>query len=257
LIEDAVRDGLFVIRQNYQIKDTSTMPPTYYRWGNDPHLGTIYALGIKVHGGFYGDNRVLLPWNYDTRYGEYRNAVNYVPVISETNWRLPDSAHYKTMPFSSDSCSWQSDSLAVYVKSAMFAGKGFCENYSTGEKDGWIVWAVSDKLTSATDTLPLSLLIYRMKLVYETGKKRYEIKNPNINKEILGGLYVVPEISGIGQITFKLSGILIKIDNKWNVVTFDGNTAASTLQPVQRGGLTPVTPAETQDNADKKKRKKK
>ncbi|MDR1592995.1 MAG: hypothetical protein LBS43_00745 [Prevotellaceae bacterium] len=271
LIEDAVKDGLFVIRQNYQIKDTSTTPPTYYRWGNDPHLGTVYALGIKVRGGFYGDNRILFPWNSDTRYEEYRNIANYVPVISETNWRSPDSTHYGTAPFSADSCTLHSDSLAVHVKSAMFAGRGFNENYSPGEKDGWLVWAVSDKPLPAADTLPLSLLIYRTKLVYEAGKKRYEIKNPATDKEILGGLYIVPETGDIGQIIFKLSGILIKIDSKWNVAVLDPNTAASALQSVRSGRLTPVTPAGTQatpagtqaapagtqDSADKKKRKKK
>jgi hypothetical protein len=257
LIEDAVKDGLFVIRQNYQIKDTSVTPPAYYRWGNDPHLGTVYTLGIKVNSGFYGDNKIMFPWNYNTRYEQYRNIANYVPVISETSWRSLDSTRYKTTPFSSDSCSLQSDSLAVYVKSALFAGRGFHENYSAGNKDGWLVWAVSDKPASVADTLPFSLLIYRTKLVYEAGKKRHEIKNPVTDKKILGGLYLVPEVSDIGQIIFKLSGILIKIDNKWNVVIPDRNTAASMLQPAQPGGLTPVTPVENAPAANKKPKKTK
>jgi hypothetical protein len=257
LIEDAVKDGLFVIRQNYQIKDTSTTPPTFYRWGNDPHLGAVYALGVKVKNGFYGYNKILFPWNYDTRYEQYRNIANYVPVISETNYRQLDSTRYKTTPFPANACSLLADSLVVHLKSELFAGNGFFENYSPGNKDGWVVWVVSDKPVAVTDTIPLSLLIYRTKLVYEAGKKRYEIKDPITDKEILGGLYVVPETGDVGQILFKLSGLLIKIDNNWNVVVLDGNSAASMLQPAARGGLTPVSPVDSALDNDRKQKKAK
>jgi hypothetical protein len=241
LIEDAICDGLFVVQQNYQIKDTSTTPPTFYRWGNDPHLGTVYVVGIKVNGGFYSESKILFPWNGHTNYEQYRNIAHYVPVISATNLRPSDSTHFITMPFDPTACKLQADSLTVFVKSDLFVGKGFRENYSPGKKEGWLAWIIADKQFYVVDTLPYSFLIYRTELVYEQAKRRYEIKNPMTNKEILGGLYIVPELSDIGQITFNLSGVLINIDNKWNVVRLDQNTSASPLQPVQQtsGGLTP------------------
>jgi hypothetical protein len=252
LIEDAVKDGLFIVRQNYQLQDITKETPTYYGWNNNPHFGTTYALGVKTVNGFYSDDKVFHPWNYDSHYNQYRSNNTLAPVISETNYRTLVSPAYAAMPFSKDSCTSIYDSYFVHVQNSVFKNKGFQVNNTNEEKNGWVVWAISEKSIATEDTIPVSLLIYKTELVFEEGKDRYEIKDPSTDKVIAGGIYVVPEVTAVGQITFRLSGLLLKIEGKWNVVRLEsvsGDDSSNTP-----GNLTPVT---REDNDSKKKKKKK
>ncbi|MDR1115828.1 MAG: hypothetical protein LBL33_06755 [Tannerella sp.] len=245
LVEAAVEDGLFIIRQKYQLKEVKSGTPAYYGWNNQPHFGTTYTLGIKVTNGFYTDDKALHPWNYDTNYAPYRANADYEPVISETGYRPLGSTKYEVMPFSTEQCH-AVDSPFVFVQNETFRQKGFPANNGNGKKNGWLVWAVSDRPVSASDTVSVSLTIYRAELVFEEGKNVYEIKEPAIdNKEIVGGIYVTPEATDVGQLTFGLSGILSKVDNKWKVVRTGYKSGAASASAAGGDGLTPVDAVST------------
>ncbi|MDR1023133.1 MAG: hypothetical protein LBL94_07690 [Prevotellaceae bacterium] len=241
LIEDAVKDGIFILKQSYQIKDVATTPPTYYRWGDNPHMGTVYTVGIKAADGFYTCSKALSPWNYDKRYEQYRKVATYLPVISETSYRPLDSAKYAAMTFSADSSIFAVDSSIIHLKTGLFERKGFREDYSPGAKAGWLVWIASDKNIAEADAVHISLTIYKTELRYEAGKNRYEVKKPAVaGKVIIGGLYLVPEVTGIGEIVFKLAGFAHKLAGRWNVVVPAASQAAA-----RQVGLTPI---KTKDN---------
>jgi hypothetical protein len=264
LIETAVKDGFFIIRQSYQLKNVSVNPPAYYGWNGQPHFGTVYSLGIKTANGFYTDDKAWRPWAYDSNYEQYRADASYVPVISETNVRPPDSAAYTSLSFSSESCKPGPDSLFVAVRNNGFGGTGFATDNENGKKNGWIVWAVADKPLASSDTIPVTFLIYRTELTFEAGKNAYEVNPPNItNKEIAGGVYVVPDVTDVGQITFRLAGLLSRAGNQWKVVRPEGQSATGTAgtaapAPAGKGGLTPagksgLTPAGQPGAKEKKK----
>jgi hypothetical protein len=243
LIEDAVKNGIFILKQSYQIKDTATTPPTYYRWDDNPHMGTVYTVGIKAADGFYTCSKALSPWDYDERYKQYRKAT-YLPVISETGYRSLDSAKYAAMTFAADSVVFAVDSSIIHLKTELFARKGFREDYSPGTKAGWLVWIASDKDIAEVDTVPVTLTIYKTELQYQTGKNRYEIKEPAIaGKVIIGGLYLVPEVTGIGETAFKLAGFTLKLAEGWNVVV---PAASQTVPPPPR-----LTPVKTEEQTKK------
>jgi hypothetical protein len=268
LIEDAVKDGLFVLHQYYRLQDTTAATPSFYGWGDLPHFGDTYSLAVKTVGGYFSGNQTIHPWMYDSKFEEYRDSRQYAPVISTTEYKLTDSVAYSPLAFKNIAFTSVSDNRVYRMQdTATFSGKGLCPDYTVGEKKGWLVWAVSDKPLSESNTQKLSLMIYRSELVFDAGKELYEVKNPSTEKIVLGGIYILPEITGIGQVTFKLLGFLHNENNKWNVVKLKDPSSASgapgNTPAVGTGGLTRVVDTETTatagdgDNSSKKKKSKK
>jgi hypothetical protein len=258
LIEEAVRDGLFVVRQHYRLKDTTTATPEYWGLNGAPHFGATYSLGVKTAAGYYIDNRAAHPWLYDGNFDEYRDSRKFAPVVSQTDVRGLDGVAYRAVTSKDMPLTAVADSQLYYVGDSAAFGRGFIEdNTPAGEKKGWLAWAVSDKpMRAGQDTIPVSLLIYRTELNFVNGQAEYEVKNPATNKTVLGGIYVMPETTAVGIITFKLSGVLHQKDGKWKVIGIKGNSAAAAV-PATEGRLTPVASPLQQEDNDKAKNEKK
>jgi hypothetical protein len=243
LIEEAVRDGLFVVRQSYQLRDSVTA----YGWNNLPQFGTTYSLGVKAVDGYYLDDKAVNPWQYDPKFDEYRDSKQYTPVISQSDcFQLSDSTFRKVTfrlpPESVESSKFQ------FVTDSLFANKGFAVDNSDGAKAGWLVWVVSADSLDKINAEALSLLIYRSELKFEAGKNAYKIDAPTSSKTVVGGIYIVPKIEGIGKISFYLSGIANRQEGDWRIVRLGESEAEASKQGIagqarndgKGKGLTPI-----------------
>jgi hypothetical protein len=248
LIEEAVREGFFIVRQSYQLKDTVSDTPQYYGWNNAPNFGEIYSLGVKATNGYYLDDKAIYPWKYDRKFDEYVNSNQYLPVISQSEYRpyrqLADSAYIR-FPYK--------DGVLVgeefhFVTDSLFGNKGFVVDDSDGLKQGWLVWLTSADSLEKIGNESLSLLIYRNELTFDAEKSAYKIEAPSTNKRVLGGIYIVPQTEGIGKITFYLSGLVSGKDGHWQVVRLGNHTVSAacsseeTVTPLPTSGKTGLTP---------------
>jgi hypothetical protein len=250
LIEEAVQDGIFIVRQQYQLMDTTAETPEYWGLNGALHFGASYSLGVKTTKGYYLDRKAVYPWLYDDNFDEYRDSDKFAPVISQTGVRHLDSLAYRAIAFNDKSTTAVADSQFYYVDDSATFGRGFIEDNTAGEKKGWLVWAVSEKtMQTVPDTVNVSMLIYRTELNFVNEQTEYEIKKPSTNKTILGGIYVLPETTDIGVITVKLCGTLLLKDDKWEVVKIRKNDPAAVV-PVTGGRLTPVDSPIRNDNSD-------
>jgi hypothetical protein len=245
LVEDAVKNGLFVIHRTYQLQDTTVTPPANYGWDNAPDFGEVYALGIKTANGYYTEDKAVHPWKYDPKFKEYSNSRQYVPVISAGEYRHADDTAYIPMPCDDYEMREIAKDRIYLVRDSLFGNRGFSVDYSDGAKKGWLVWVVSDKPVSEQSAQKLSLSIYRAELQFEAAKEAYEIKEPASGKSIAGGFYVVPDFDEVGVIRFRLTGILHKENDRWQVVRLtplngelDGDRAIAPKS--DKGDLTPA-----------------
>jgi len=218
LIEDGVKDGFFVVRRYYKLQDTTKTEPTYYGWNNLPYFGFTYSLGIKIKSGYFMDDVAGRPWVYDARFEEYRNNARYAPVISESEYRIHNDTTYLKLLQNESLVSIISNEHLYFVKDTTFNNKGFAVDSLLGVKKGWLVWVITDKPLQEQPDQTLSLTIYRAELTFENDSVSYEVRNPTTDKSILGGIYIMPDNSEIGQITFLIAGILEKKDNQWVVI---------------------------------------
>jgi hypothetical protein len=241
LIEDAVKDGIFIVRQSYQIKDTATN--TLYGWNGDEQFGYAVSLGIKAQNGYYLDNRAVEPWRYDDKFAEYNGKKQYVPVISESECRpLTNDSAFSIFSYDKDRLKTLSDGQFYFAGDSLLDRQGFDPDDSNGNKDGWLVWVLSPDSIRRVENESFSLLVYRNELTFESGKDAYKIKDPPTDKRILGGFYVVPKVIGIGKISFCISGLLNKKEDYWQVVRLTESSGKKEIfrdKPVKEG-LTPI-----------------
>jgi len=242
LIEEAIKDGFFVIRRCYQLQDTAEKTPTYFGWNNLPYFGETYTIGIKIPEGYYFTDKAFRPWMYDGKFADYAGSSRYVPVLSAGSYRLPEDTVYQVFPDSGIVIKEMS-THRVYVAqdTALFGQKGFSVDYTDGVKKGWLVWVVSDKPLEEQPNQSLSYLIYRTELTFEPERDWYEIRDPATSQHIVGGFYLLPQVTAIGHIVFHLIGTVHPEKGKWQVVRVSHSTHINATQPHATGGsLTPI-----------------
>lgn len=261
LIEQAVQEGIVLLRQEYQLEDTITRKR--YTWDNRPEFGSATSLCVLTETGYVVADDVLAPWRNDDRYRQFQDSI-FRPVLSKTFCRSIRDSVWRAVP--GTIAPQKSRPLCVsswlQVDDTLFQSSGFTIDFSAGEKEGWLVWLTSDK-EKKFDSSALSLLIYRHKLTMEDGTDCCEIPAAATPRRIIGGIYIEPQCLKIGKVTFALSGVVVGKDDKWKLLRLIPNIP---IESDDTGALTPVeresisdrgSESEIQDKIpfDKKKKK--
>ena len=226
---DATESALFIIQQEYFLKDSVT--GDIFGRNEQNWFGAVTSLGIKVNGGYILTDKALRPWEYDKDYDNFRGS--YIPTNSKSLYKgLKDTLPVK---LSLTELKYEELSPVLYqVSDSLFHGEGLMPDKCVDEKNGWILWVVADK---STDSLTVSYITYKKQIVMEFGKNEYDIEKPNTtNQEVLGGMFVIAKQTAIGQITFALAGVMIEQGDKW-VISFP---FAPTISTNENEVLTPI-----------------
>jgi hypothetical protein len=266
-IKDAVTHGLFAVHRCYQLQDTTVAGSAYFGWNNLAYFGDTYSLGVKVRKGYCIGDMAAHPWAYDEKYEEYRTQNRFKPLISENYYREINDTVFRALPLKEENVKEISANQIYLVEDTCFHSKGFEIDNTSGTKKGWIVWVIVDGTLQEKENAGISFSVYRNELVFEENKEAYnvEYKSP-ASKSVLGGIYVLPENTAIGEITFRLCGYLHKDGSQWKIVRCaisNGNVPqARPASGGNAGGLTPLTPAKgsqaaAKGNAEKDKKDKK
>jgi hypothetical protein len=239
LIEDAVGEGLFIVHTSYRLKDKKGKKPQFYGWENQPYFGETLSLGVKTRTGFILDARAVTPWLSDARFDAYRDDNSYEPVVFESRFTsISDTASSllnvsKTEPVAGGNLYLSSDTV--------FRHRGFPVDNADGLKQGWLVWLVAPDSSDIND----NILVYRNETEFRKGHTVYPVKTPS--RPVLGGLFIVPRIEDIGQITFYLCGIAVDNDGQWQIVRTGISSETSQPKAVKetptdrkKDGLTPI-----------------
>lgn len=253
LVEQAVKEGIVLLRQDYQLLDT--LSNTRYGWNHQEVFNSIYSIGFNVKGSYIVNERFIRPWQFDQRYKEFRDTT-YIPVISKTYSKSILDTAYTNIKYNPSYNRVIKDSLVYSVDSLTYECRGFSVDSSFGEKDGWLVWV------TATDSVPqentqLSIVTYRHQITIEEEKNEYIIPKPATSQNIMAGILVVPKNTHIGVLDFQVIGYAYKKGNEWYIIRDTENIIIS--EQDNKFLLTPVTTSDenSKDNAISKKKSKK
>lgn len=255
LVEDAVKDGIILVRQFYQLKDTTVHPVQYYGRNNQPDFGMSLNLGILFGNGYLSGAKTFRPWMQDSNYVEFENS-KYVPVLSKTEFRTFGNCRFDSLRISNEIIPLQEGRIFM-PKDSLFSNKGFTANKNIGKQECWLVWITSaEEARNESDSLQLALTTYRMDITIEIGHNIYDIPSPPFKKNIIGGFLVSPVVTAIGNISFQLVALLEKKQDEWQAILIKPLSAEAPAikrsQPEQ--SLTPSTrPVHTKDNKKRKK----
>lgn len=248
LVEDAVRNGIVLIRQDYQLRDTLTNQK--YGRNHEAYFGTVYSIAAKVQNALSVSDKFVSPWEYDSNYEHYRSS-QYQPIIFKTMIRELSDSTFTELQYDNNNIRALKDGIVYYVDSLSHPNRGFIIDQSKGEKDGWLVWVCSSDTTQLSNA-SLSLVTYKYKATIEEGLTKYSVKRPTVSVGILGGIYVCPRTTTIGTVEFMFEGLIIPDGNdNWQFYaicgTNDDLTNVSETTSEAENTLTPVSDDSIQD----------
>lgn len=213
MVEDAVSNGIYVIEQSYQIRENATGR----MYGSDGKnvFGTTFSLGFKATKGFYVYDKAARPWEYDSNYKQLEKD-RYTPVISSTTaYKIGKSNNYDVVK--TDTVISLNDENVWRLDVEKTDSTGFSILKTRGTLMGWVVLATIEKGADLADNPDVNNSIYRRELVINDEDKTISFDAAHELREVVGGIFVVPENTGIGQITFRLAGLIKQEDEKWQI----------------------------------------
>lgn len=252
-IENAMSEAFFIVRQDYQLKDNAT--GELFGRGGKNEFGTVFSLGIKVEGGYYINERVVQPWEYDARFDRYRQS--HTPVVYKTFYKEIGGNPFNNIELiDRPRTELVQNKFYQVMDQSIFNGDGLTTDETRGIKNGWLIWVEADKSLEQADTAKVSYIIHRSELNIDESRKSYNINTPSTDKQLWGGVFVQSVKTAIGQITFKLVGLLDKKDDKWFVIIPFIEKPATTVNTKTEDDSDELVPVVTQENNTKKNKKK-
>lgn len=264
LIEDVVKSGLFISKQSFQICDRET--GELFGLNGRKEFGVQYTIGIKIPNGFVLTDKAVRPWLYNNKFGKYKQK--YDPVFYQATFsEMTEKAKYDSLDYTVAKLDALVDTTIYKFSSGTFDNNGFVLDGTTGKKDGWIVWITAKREHNFEESANLNYTIYRKTITIGADKQSFDISNPNLEQNILGGIYVVPVYTKIGVIEFRLCGIVSFGNDGWKIYcpfvgmkgvvsVYDeapGDTKVGSNEPSE---LTPIKDMGKGKAKDKKKKKK-
>lgn len=250
-VEKGIENGAFIISHSYQLCDTASSQ-RFGRYGN-PEFGSNYSIAIKVKGGYIIPKAVLTPWLFDDNFSRYQD--NYKPVSYKIKYKnLSDSVKQELNNdvFSSIQKINGVDFCLVKDTSS-FNGDGFMPDVEGGVKEGWCVWYVASSSAESFDSLGLiTTITLRHDMEITPDVNHYEIETPNTVDTFIGGIYLVPVQTSIGVMSLKLSGIITKEGDVWQILTpfVDYNIGDELFLVSSQNEVISSEPVLSEDNGD-------
>lgn len=251
LIYNAIEDGVYLVKIDYLLVENET--GNHFGRGGKDKFSTIYTVGFRTANGSLFYDKIMKPWSYDDSFQKYKNNYHGLVKNIEIVQRKSniDSAFVRTI--SLDTC--RVDSLynnGFILFKETDNGKGFLFNNSEDYNNGWMLWlSIDDDDHTEYPYLHFSIIKVSGNVLNDDSVLN---NPPSGNQLILGGLFLVPEITNIGQLTFKVNGIIDKKENKWEIVNF--GDAVSFKHESDIGKEDGLTPIEAKDRKKKSKKKK-
>lgn len=215
LVTKIAKDGAFILSQSYQLEDSVGK---FFGLSSNKEFGSETSLAIKVKNGYLLYDIARVPWDYNPRFTKLKKRYN--PVLFPSQYSdLSREARYDSISFN---CT---DLVTIYpnqiygMKSDTFFNDGFSVSHNVGNTDGYAVWYVLPFDIDMNKSSNLEIVPLEMKLeIVEDRSQEYVVPMPQVNGKLMGGMYVVPEISSVGRLDFKINGIIIGSEEDWKLV---------------------------------------
>lgn len=255
LIEMAVKNGILLTTQAYQLEDTASQQ-RFGRYGSEI-FGKKIGLSFKTQDGIVFDEELLNPWDADGNFNRYRET--HTPVLVNSKFEiLSDTIN---TPFERNLSNNKEAGRSLRMTIDSIVNKdGFRIKRYVQPSECWLVWIVSDStLQNASKQTKPSLIINKRIIEYCNDSTVYQIKEPQIQKQIWGGIVVIPEQEQVGSIVFNLVGVLLKDNNGWILSCINDKIVNSNESKISacREELTPLASPNNSRSEDKGTKKNK
>lgn len=200
---DAVRPALSIIRQQYRLERNGD----FFGRQNKPYFSETYSLGIKISGGTILHRSVVIPWEKDADYQRINGSGKYKPAYFRSMQRSVIGGEWNSVELELETqyvSPMTSDSL-LYKHTDATADFGLPIDETDGSKLGYMIWAYST--TNLQDsTMQVEFQQKELKIEAKTDDSVISVIPENISN-VLGGIYIVPQVERAGYIKLLLVGV--------------------------------------------------
>lgn len=258
MIRKATDSVLYIIRQDYVLRDTTNKIPSEYGRGGKEYFGRIYALAIISDNKLWCDAKIRAPWLEDVNFKPYQHIDSVRPYLSKTAIRQINQRKFQESDIQLFGLQSKYDSLINKIGICYYSQKKLLKGIKylneTKDSTGWIILAYTSEDFSHNDSCNINLSIFKAQPHFKPNEADAVVKAPSITQNIIGGIYMNIAFS-IGEIEVFFSGILNKRSLNWYVSTLlklpvSFNNEDNRLTPINRNQI-------QQNEKLKKKTKKK
>lgn len=215
LVSKIGKDGVFILSQSYQLEDSVGK---FFGLSGNKEFGTENTLAIKVKDGYLLYDIARAPWEYNSKFTKLKKR--YTPVFFPSQYsELSTEARYDSIYFD------EKELVTVYpnqiygMKTDAFFNDGFSVAHRTGKAEGFAVWYVLPYDLDLNNSTNLEIVVIPETIdISEDRSKEYQISIPRLEGTIIGGIFIVPEISSVGRLDFIVNGIIIGGQDDWKLV---------------------------------------
>ena len=245
-IEQALQHAFVNVEQSYQLQDT-IHNEIFGRDGKD-YFSIIPFLGMRTLQGLLIAQDAVHPWKYDEDFNQYEGKYKPIVFRSKLTYLRSELESKETSPVVTEVNVQKltETPFALYVDSLHRNGL-MCDTVA-GSKSGWMVWVIDTKNQNRPDSI--RLVSYKKDLYIKHSTDTISVDIPDNNQPILGGIFVNPVQTHVGQITFLLTGVAVGKDKHW-ILHFPFLAQAEN----EKNELTIIKSESNQNKFPKKKKK--
>lgn len=237
LIDEAMVGAFVKINQAYELCDT--VQNEHFGRNEKDYFSIIPFIGIETERGLVFPKAALSPWTYDNDFEEYQNR--YKPLVTESKLCSLNVGEKSERSLNGNlSGSQASKYISVLTDSVQFSN-GLKVDTIPGIKKGWLIWIASESDIVDNDSVRFNSI--KKEIEVPVDGEFLRIDKPDIAGTVYGGIYVTPVQTGIGQITFTLTGVMVLDDEGW-VLDFPFIEETKVLTPIgklgEKGNLNPL-----------------
>ena len=210
-IEQALKGAFSILEQHYQLKDTVNNE-IFGREGKD-YFSIIPYLAVRTQAGILINQDAAHPWLNDEDFKDYQSQYKPIVFKSLITDFLPQQKSYESNPIIDDNNVRKLGESAFLLYTDSTKADGIACDTLSGSKAGWMVWIVKQATSNPKDSI--RLISYKKEILVNKATDTLWVDTPNTEQEVLGGIYVDPVTTGIGQLTFKLTGVALWVENHW------------------------------------------
>lgn len=209
VIDEAMAGAFVRINQSYELCDT--VKNEHFGRNKKDYFSIVPFVGIETEKGLVFPSAALLPWTYDNDFDEYKDK--YKPLVTYTKLSLLNCPNKSVRSVSDNLSGNKITNLLTVLNDSTQTTNGLKVDSIAGTKNGWLIWITSDANFAENDSVRLNSIMKKIEVPADGEFLR--IEKPEISGTVYGGIYATPIQTGIGQITFTLTGVMVLDDKGW------------------------------------------
>lgn len=215
LIGSVIENGAFIFSQSYQLEDSVGK---FFGLSGNKEFGTDVSIAYKIKNGYIITNKSREPWEYNNRFAKLKGRYN--PVLFPSQYsELSSEARYDSITYEANRLVTIYPNQLYAYKSDTFFNEGFSVSHKEGMTHGYMIWFTYSTDKDLNNFTRMNVVVAKQDMEVSADRsKEYEISVPYNNEIVMGGLYVVPEITGIGTLQFVLYGVAVNNNDDWKLI---------------------------------------